>query len=313
MNPIRNIILSLLSLTVIIIIGTIGYSQLENWSYLESMYMTVITLSTVGFREVHRLSPQGQIFTICIIISGTILVAYTVGSLIQMMIEGQFIRIIGRKKLLQQVAKLENHYIVCGYGRIGNFICHEFQAKPVPFVVVENDPEQCEKLEAEGFLYVNGDATDDDTLITAGITKANGLITAVTSDSANVYITLTARGLNPDLFILSRAGEKNSETKLLRAGASKVISPYIIGANKMAQAILRPSVMDFIEIATAHHNLELQIEEINIRAGSNLVDKTLMSSEIRQELGIMIVAIKKINSDRMLFNPSSQAVLEIGD
>ncbi|MCD6526426.1 MAG: NAD-binding protein [Desulfuromonas sp.] len=313
MNPVRNIFVSICALCSIIISGTIGYHHIEEWSYLDSLYMTIITLATVGFREVHELSNTGQLFTIIIIIFGTGLVAYAAGSIVQLMVEGQLRLILGRKKLLQQISKLDNHYIICGYGRIGNFICHEFQAKPVPFVIVESDPEICERLSEEGLLFVKGDATDDETLITAGITRAKGLITAVTSDTANVYITLTARGLNPDLFILARSGEKSSEKKLIRAGASKVISPYTIGANRMAQAILRPSVMDFIEIATAHHNLELQIEEIRINPGSDLVDKTLMSSDIRKQLGIIIVAIKKSHKDRMLFNPSSQSLLEEGD
>lgn len=313
MNPIRNIIVSLVCLMAIVLFGTVSYQYIEHWSYIDSLYMTVITLSTVGFREVHELSNTGKVFTIIIIIFGTGLVAYAAGSVIQWMVEGQFRQLLGRKKLLQQISNLENHYIICGYGRIGNFIGHEFMAKPVPFIVVESDPLLCEKLAEEGIYFVEGDATDDDTLIKAGITRANGLITAVTSDTANVYITLTARGLNPDLFILARSGEKNTEKKLLRAGANKVVSPYTIGANRMAQAILRPSVMDFIEIATAHQNLELQIEEICIHSSSNLVNQTLMSSDIRKELGLIIVAIKKLDTEKMLFNPSSHSLLEDGD
>ncbi len=313
MNPIRNIIVSLFCLVSILLFGTISYHNIEHWSYIDSLYMTVITLSTVGFREVHQLSEAGQIFTIIIILFGTGVVAYAAGSVIQLIVQGQFRQILGRKKLLQKISNLENHYIICGYGRIGNFICHEFQAKPVPFVVVENNPELCEKLLEDGIFFIHGDATDDDTLIKAGITRANGLITAVTSDTANVYITLTARGLNPDLFILARSGEKSTEKKLIRAGASKVVSPYTIGANRMAQAILRPSVMDFIEIATAHQNLELQIEEICIHSSSNLVNQTLMSSDIRKDLDIIIVAIKKLDTEKMLFNPSSQSLMEYGD
>jgi len=313
MNPIRNIIISLVCLTSIILFGTVCYHYIEHWSYIDSLYMTVITLSTVGFREVHQLSDAGQIFTIIIILSGTGIVAYAAGSVIQLIVQGQFRQILGRNKLLQQISNLENHYIICGYGRIGNFISHEFQAKPVPYVVVENNPELCEKLLEDGIFFIQGDATDDDTLIKAGITRANGLITAVTSDTANVYITLTARGLNPDLFILARSGEKSTEKKLIRAGANKVVSPYTIGANRMAQAILRPSVMDFIEIATAHQNLELQIEEICIHSSSNLVNQTLMSSDIRKELDIIIVAIKKLDTEKMLFNPSSQSLFEVGD
>ncbi len=313
MHPVRNIITSLTSLMIIIITGTIAYHHLEHWSYLDSLYMTVITITTVGFREVHQLSPNGQLFTIGIIIIGTGFVAYAAGSIVQLMVEGQLRRILGRKKVLQQITQLNNHYIVCGYGRIGNLICNEFHAKPVPFVVVESDPELCEKLFEQKILHVQGDATDDETLITAGIRRANGLITAVTSDTANVYITLTARGLNPDLYILARSGEKNTEKKLIRAGANKVISPYLIGANRMAQAILRPSVMDFIEIATAHKNLELQMEEIHVNSSSSLADKTLLESEIRKRFGIIIVAIKKNDSGKMLFNPAPDARLEARD
>jgi voltage-gated potassium channel len=179
----------------------------------------------------------------------------------------------------------------------------------MPFVVVEKDPHLIERINREGYMYVDGDATDDETLLAAGIDLAKGLVTAVTSDTDNVYITLTARGLNPKLFILARAGEEGSEKKLMRAGASKVISPYTIGANRMAQAILRPSVVDFIEIATASENLELQIEEIAIAADSKLAGKTLIDSGIRQSMGLIIVGIKQIDG-QMLFNPPPASIIE---
>jgi voltage-gated potassium channel len=211
--------------------------------------------------------------------------------------------------LESRINKLRDHYIICGFGRIGHLICREFQSRPMPFVLVEKDPLLIERINREGYMYVEGDATDDETLQAAGIDLAKGLITAVTSDTDNVYITLTARGLNPKLFILARAGEEGSEKKLMRAGASKVISPYTIGASRMAQAILRPSVVDFIEIATASENLELQIEEIPIAACSRLAGKTLIDSGIRQSMGIIIVGIKQVNG-QMLFNPPPASVIE---
>ncbi|MEJ2698612.1 MAG: NAD-binding protein [Desulfuromonadales bacterium] len=312
MNPVRHLRFSLLILLATVGLGTAGYTLIEGWSPFDSLYMTVITLATVGFREVHDLSPQGKAFTMVLIVFGAGIIAYTVGSLIQFMMEGQLRSILGRRKLEKQIEKLQGHYIVCGYGRIGTLICKEFRVKPIPFVVVEKDPAAAEKLNAEGFLFVRGDATDDETLVSAGIRQARGLITAVTSDTENVYITLTARGLNPDLFILARAGEEGSEKKLKRAGASKVISPYIIGASRMAQAVLRPSVVDFIEIATAGENLELQLEEIQVTAVSSLVSKTLVSSGIRRDWGIIIVGIKKKEGE-MLFNPASDTLIEAGD
>jgi voltage-gated potassium channel len=228
------------------------------------------------------------------------------------MFEGQFQRIIGRKKVEKMVEALHDHYIICGYGRMGSLICKEFAAKPLSFLVVEKDPDIIEKLKEERYLFLHGNATDDETLLKAGIRKAKGLISVVTSDTENVYITLTARGLNPDLFILSRAGEEGSEIKLKRAGASKVISPYLIGGSRMAQAVLRPNVVDFIEIATGHDNLELQMEELSIPAGSRYIGENLVSSGFRKETGVIIIGIKKA-SGKMLFNPNPHSKIEAHD
>ena len=311
MDPLRHLKFSVATLIIIIGCGTFGYFLIEGWTLFDSLYMTVITLATVGFREVHDLSDQGKVFTIILIISGTGIIAYVLGSLIQFMVEGQLLKLLGRKKLQTQVSKLNNHYIVCGFGRIGHLVCREFSAKPIPFVIVEKDPHMIERIEREGFWYVEGDATDDDTLLEAGIKRAKGLVTAVTSDTDNVYITLTARGLNPSLFILSRAGEEGSEKKLLRAGASKVISPYTIGAYRMAQAVLRPSVVDFIEIATGRESVELQLEEIQVAERSELVGKNLVNAGIRQSMGIIIVGINQPDG-HMIFNPSPATAIVSG-
>ena len=309
MNPVRHLRFSVAALVSIIAIGTFGYSMIEDWSAFDALYMTVITLATVGFREVQPLSQEGKFFTIVLIISGTGMIAYTLSSLIQFTLEGQLRKILGRRKLESRISKLKDHYIICGFGRIGKMICQDFDSKPVPFVVVENDPVQIERLENSGYMYVSGNATDDTTLQAAGISHAKGLITAVTSDTDNVYITLSARGLNPELFILARASEEDSEKKLMRAGASKVISPYTIGASRMAQAILRPSVVDFIELATASEHLALQIEEICIAADSALAGKSLVNSSIRQTMGIIIVGIK-LSDGGMIFNPPPNQVIE---
>lgn len=309
MDPVRHLRFSIAALFSIIALGTTGYSLIEDWPPFDALYMTIITLATVGFKEVHELSPEGKAFTIILIISGTGMIAYTLSSLLQFTLEGQLRKILGRKKLENRISKLKDHYIVCGFGRIGQLICREFQSKPLPFVVVEKNPHLVERLARGDAMYVDGDATDDETLQAAGIDRAKGLITVVTSDTDNVYITLTARGLNPKLYILARASEEGSEKKLMRAGASKVISPYTIGASRMAQAILRPSVVDFIEIATASENLELQIEEITISPLSSLAGKTLINSGIRQSMGIIIVGIK-LAEDDMTFNPPPHTVIQ---
>ena len=309
MDPVRHLRFSIAALVTVIAFGTLGYAMIEDWQAFDALYMTIITLATVGFREVHELSPEGKIFTIVLIISGTGIIAYTLSSLIQFTLEGQLRKILGRKKLESRIGQLRDHYIICGYGRIGHLICREFQSRPTPFVVVEQNPNHIERLGREGYMYVEGDATDDETLQAAGIEHAKGLITAVTSDTDNVYITLTARGLNPKLFILARAGEEGAEKKLMRAGASKVISPYTIGASRMAQAILRPSVVDFIELATASEHLALQIEEIRIAADSVLAGKSLINSGIRQSMGIIIVGIKE-SDGKMTFNPPPEKNIE---
>lgn len=312
MNPVRQLKISLLILLLLVTLGTVGYRMIEGWGFLDALYMTVITLATVGFQEVHTLSVAGRVFTILLIIFGVTVLGYTVSKLAQIMFEGQFQRYLGRKKVEMSIDALRDHYIICGYGRIGALICKEFAAKPLPFVVVENNPAIQEKLEEDRMLFLRGNATEDETLLRAGIKRAKGLISVVTSDTENVYITLTARGLNPDLFILARAGEAGSEIKLTRAGANKVISPYQIGGSRMAQAILRPNVVDFIEIATKRGHIDLQMEEIFIPEHSHFIGQNLKDAGLRRDTGVIIVGIKKV-SGKMVFNPGSSSVLEARD
>src|SRR6266568_5135487 len=312
MDPVRHLKISFLVLLMLISGGTVGYMLIEGWRLLDAVYMTVITLGTVGFKEVHELSDGGKLFTIGLIVVGVSVLGYIVGSLAQIMFEGQIQRIMGRKKVEKQIEALAGHYIICGFGRIGSLICKEFKANGLKFVIIEKNAEAAERLHEDGYLYMKGDATLDETLLKAGISRAKGLISVVTSDTENVYITLTARGLNPDLYIMSRSGEEGSDIKLKRAGANKVVSPYLIGGSRMAQAIRRPNVVDFIEIATGRENLELQMEEINIPEKSGFVGENLVSSGFRKETGVIIVGIKKF-AGKTVFNPSSHAKLEAHD
>ena len=311
MDPFRKVLFSLLTLFILIGGGTAGYVLIEEWSAFESLYMTVITLATVGYKEVYELSHEGKVFTIVLIIFGTGALAYTFGSMIQFMVEGQLRKLLGRKKVQKQISNLKGHYIICGFGRIGRSVAREFASKPLPFIVVEQDADKFQKLEEEGYLFVQGDATHDDVLEIAGISRAKGLITVVTSDSANVFITLTARGINPKLFILARASEDGANIKLMRAGADKVVSPYSIGASRIAQAILRPSVVDFIDIATGNENIALQMEEVLVTKKSSLAGKTLINSGIRKDLGLIIIGIKRDN--HMNFNPDPSIEITPGD
>lgn len=312
MDPVRHLKISVAILLLLVSIGTAGYMSIEGWVFLDALYMTVITLGTVGFKEIHDLSNAGKMFTIGLIVFGVSVLGYIVGSLAQIMFEGQIQRIIGRKKVERKIEALKDHYIICGFGRIGALICREFAAKPIPFLVIEKHPEVHEKLHQEEYLHIRGDAAEDETLLRAGIKRAKGLISVVTSDMENVYITLTARGLNPELFILARSGEEGSELKLKRAGANKVVSPYIIGGSRMAQAILRPNVVDFIEIATGREHLDLQMEEILVPGKSVFIGENLVTAGFRKETGVIIVGIKKATG-KMVFNPNPHTKIEALD
>jgi voltage-gated potassium channel len=302
----------LLILVLVISFGTIGYTIIERWSPLNSLYMTIITLSTVGFGEIHPLSPTGKIFTMVLIVFGVGGAAYTISIIGQMIVEGEIRKLLGRRKMEKSLRDLKDHYIVCGYGRVGRRICKEFCIRKVPFVVVEKDPLIVEQIETDGFLCVQGDSTEDSTLINAGIERAKGLVTAVANEADNVFIVLSARQLNPHLFITARADSDPAEKKLSRAGANKVVSPYKIGGIRMALTTLRPNLVDFMKVVTFDKETGLVIEEIEIKPNSSLIQGTLKDSPIRKEFGIMVAGIKKMGKDVFL-NPSPETQIEAGD
>ena len=302
----------LVILTLIVSFGSAGYMIIEGWDFFPSLYMTVITITTVGFGEIGNLSVAGRVFTIILIFLGMGIILYIVGLVTQLMVELQLSTIIGRKKLDQQIKKIKDHYIVCGFGRIGKVICKELKSKNIPVLVIDNTPESKELLEAESVPYIIDDATSEDVLLEAGIGKAKGLISVVASDADNLFITLTARGLNHSAFIIARADEEKSEKKLMRAGADKVFLPYIIGGHKMAQSITKPAVTDFLEFTVHNRDMGLEMEEVHVSKASRLNGLKLRDSGIRQEMDIIIVAIRK-KTGNMDFNPSSETVIEAGD
>jgi voltage-gated potassium channel len=312
MDVIKQLKFGLAFLLLVLVGGTVGYTLIEGWGILEALYMTVITITTVGYGEVRPLSQGGVAFTMILILTSVGMVAFIVVGLARIMVEGEIRKIFGRRKLEKKIGNLRDHYIVCGYGRIGNYICRELSETPRPFVVVEKDPEVTQRLEEENYFYINGDATDDEVLCMAGIEFAKYLVAAVASDADNLYITMTARQLNPDLYILSRATDESAQKKLLTAGANKVILPYLIGAHRMAMALIQPTVVDFMEIATRRRSLELQLEEIKVQRVDQIPSPLLRDSGIRSDLDLIVVGIKK-ESGKMVYNPSSEAQIEIGD
>ncbi|MEZ4748094.1 MAG: NAD-binding protein [Calditrichia bacterium] len=293
----------------VILTGTLGYMLLEGWDPLDAFYMTIISITTTGFAEVRPLSPAGRVLTIFLIVAGVSSLAYLGGKAIQELLESQ---ILGRRNVNKQVSKLRNHYIVCGYGRLGRPICAELIGTHSEFVVIEKNEDRIKQISDANMLYVHGDATNDDVLIQAGIKNARGLIAVLASDADNVYVTLSARELNNHIFIVTRAIGEEAEKKLIRAGANRIVKPYEIGALRMAHLLVRPGVVDFMDIVARKSGVDLALEEIMVRHGSELNGITLADSTLRQRLNIIVVAIYRTESE-FIYNPKSSETIREGD
>jgi voltage-gated potassium channel len=299
------------SLVALLVVGSLGFVWLEGWNFFDALYMTVTTLSTVGYGEVHPLDRIGRLYNMLLILSGMGVLLYVVGSLARVAIEGELQAVLGRRKLVTHIKRLKNHYIICGFGRIGEIIARHLKERGLSLVIIEHDPSLISRLEESGYYFIAGDATRDEILLEAGIERAKGLIAVVSSDAGNVYVVLTARSLNPHLFIVARGEEMGSEKKLLRAGADKVESPYHMGGQKMAHTILHPTVVTFMELAMKE-GVEWSMEEIAVGQTSPLLGVALSESGIRQKLDLILVAIKRVDGE-MLFNPSHDTPILGGD
>ncbi|WP_051173027.1 potassium channel family protein [Thermodesulfobacterium hveragerdense] len=295
-------------LLVVLSLGTAGYMVIEEMYFLDALYMTVITLATVGFREVKELSEVGKVFTIVLIVMGFGVFTYAATSVAQILIEGELKDVFNERRRRKMLEKLKGHYIICGYGRMGRIIAKELKANGQEVVVIEKhlDPRE------EGFLFVIGDATKDEILKEAGIEKAKGLVSVLSSDADNLYVVLSARALNPDLFIIARAAEESARKKLKIAGANKVVCPYHIGGLRMAHTLLKPNVVDFWEFITSSEYLKIDIEEIYVSEKSSYAGKTLKEAEIGKIFGVMIVGIKR-GEGKIEFNPSAESYILPGD
>lgn len=303
---------AVLILLGILTFGTLGYTVVEDMPLFDSFYMTVITISTVGFAEISPPTPLGRVLTVVIIIAGISFGTYTIGTIVRIFVEGELKNYFGRRKVQKQIADLKNHFIICGFGRIGRIICDELAVDHFDFIVIEQNPAAIEKLNEKNYLCIEMDATAENALLQAGIMQARGLVTAVNSDANNVFITLTAKGLRPDIFVLARASEESNSDKLLRAGATRVVSPYLIGGKRMGQILKRPTVADFIDSTTTGNQLGLVMEEARVNPGSRLVGKNLIDSNLRRDFGVIIVAIKR-PSGEMVFNPMPNETLQSED
>jgi len=295
----------------VVLVGVIGYVIL-GWSLLDAMYMVTITLTTVGYREVHPVSPAGKVFTICLIVGGVGTVGYALRLVGQSLAEGRMQRIFGRMRVERQIEVLKDHYIVCGFGHIGRVICQELCRESLPFVVVDKDPVAVEECKQQEFLSLQGDATDDQVLKRVGVERAKALVAVLHTGADNLYVSLTARHLNPGLYIVAKAEDEAEERKLLIAGVSKVVSPYHIGGMQMARALTRPTVLDFIELVALKQSVELLLEELTVPADSAVIGSTIRDLDIRNRFGVIVVAVKRASGD-MVFDSAVDLKIDPGD
>jgi voltage-gated potassium channel len=299
-------------LAAALLFGTVGYRVVEGWSLFDAFYMTVITLTTIGFSEVHPLETKGRVLTLILIFMGVGLVAYAAITSTRFVIEGEVVKILTRRRSMKTLERIKDHFIVCGFGRMGSYICHQLHDRGLPIVVVEKDTTVQDRVMEHGYLLSPGEATEEDVLKAAGIARARGLFVALNSDAENVYTVLTARELNPALQIVARAGEESSYKKLLRAGADRVISPYQIGGMRLVMGMLKPTVMSFLEVVMDHKELEIDIEEVHLPSGCAYCGKRLAETDIRKELNLIVIAVKQ-KDGQMVFNPGPDTVVSGGD
>lgn len=296
-------------LVSVIVLGTFGYSRIEGWTFWHAFYVTVLGIMTV---DLPPLSPKGQIFTVVLLGAGVGAALYTFTLLATVVVEGGLPKRLQRRREAHMLENITDHFIICGYGRIGATVAQQFRRQQIPYVVIERDPERVHAAIDDGALGVEADASREDVLKRVGILRARGLIAVVGTDAENVYTVLTARVLRPDLFIVTRAESDDATQKLKRAGADRVISPYQIGGMQIAQTAVRPAVVDFVELATNADNLELAMEEIPITPASELADRSILDANLRQQYGVIVVGIQR-QDRRMEFNPEPDTRMQAGD
>ena len=293
-------------------IGTLGYMYLERWNFLDSLYMTIITLATVGFEEVHQLDKAGEIFTICLIVSGVGVVTYGITTFSKLLVEGEIKRVLDRRRIEKAMKKLTNHVIVCGFGRLGEKVSEDLHEKGEPFLVIEHDPARITKLEEKGYVYLAADISQEEVLEDAGVKKAKALIAVLGSDADNLFITLSARELNPKIHIVARVEDPRAIRKLYKAGANRVISPYDMGARMLVNAALKPTISELIELSTRLGPFTLLMEEVVVEKGSLLDGVSIKDSKIREGTGATVVAVRKASTSQIV-RPVPELKLEKGD
>lgn len=300
------------AIVVMLLAGTLGFVLIEHWPAFDAFYMTLITLTTVGYAEVHPLSPVGRIFNSVLILFGVTIMLIAMGAVTQTVIELELNQLFGKRRTKNMIDKLKDHYIVCGFGRVGRGAAEELTRACVPFVIIDNDEERVTRAMRAGMLAALADATRDTTLKEAGIDRAAGLIATLASDADNLFVILSAKNLNPTLKLSTRVAEEETQEKMRRAGADFVFAPYNITGHRMAQAMLRPHVAQFIDLTTTDMGLNVGIEQVQVSGKSAFAKATLGQMQIRRELGVIVLAIRK-SDGAMQFNPPAEAEISSGD
>jgi len=312
MSTRRRIALALVLVAVILLIGTTGFHIVEGWSWFDGFYMTLTTMTQIGYGETHPLDHAGRVFNSFLIVCALSAVGFAIATISQALLEFEFGKALGRRRMERELAKLSGHYIICGAGRVGRTVARQLRASGQACVMIEKDPVRARWAEEEKIPVVLGNASSEENLRKARIETAEGFVSAVASDAENIYIVLTARGLRSDLKILARASEEEATSKLLRAGASQVLSPYHFIGHRMAQLLLRPHVLDFVDAAFGRERLDFEIGEVHVAGTSRLVGKKLGDSEIPRQSGVIVLALRNPDG-RMTFNPPPESVIQADD
>jgi voltage-gated potassium channel len=300
------------ALALVLFFGTVGYRMIEDWGWLDSFYMTVITVSTVGITEVHPLSDAGRLFTTLLIFGGVGVMAYCLTRIVEFLFQRSLTNVLGRRAMAKKIDQMKQHSIICGYGRTGSRVVSELQSADKPFVVIEENEEIAKRLDEQNIPYIVGDATEEETLDAANICEADSLVAALDSDPENLFLTLTASGMCPGLRVIARVHDPESTRKFQKAGAARVVSPIASGANQIAQLITRPSVVDLVELVTRDKSIALQVFEYPVDEQSDMRGKTLSEARVRQALGGMVIAIKHPGG-QTAFDPGPDTRLNPGD
>jgi voltage-gated potassium channel len=308
----RRFVLIVLAILTTLAIGTAGFTVIDRYPPFDAFYMTLTTMTTVGYGEIHPLSHAGRVFNSFLIIFGVTTIFIAIGAMTQTIIELELGDPGGKRRNQRMIDKLKDHYIICGYGRVGRGAASELQHAGVPFVVVDINPDRVERAMVAGMLAVAADSTHDETLRHVGIERARGLVAALATDADNLFVLLSAKGLNPRIYVAARAAEEGAEAKMRRAGADAVFAPYSITGHRLAQSLLRPHVVQFLDFTTKDVGEDVAIEQVRVAETSEMVARSLQEMQLRKVVGVIVMAIRK-SSGEMVFNPSAETAVQGGD